>query len=87
MSEDLRECPFCGSGKLAMQFRQTRHGHYDAAIYCRKCYAYGARVRSEDLNLPPCDTRNESPTQHMKNFMKEAAAVVWNRRITNAPAS
>lgn len=82
---DLKFCPFCGSIRLDFQFRQAadkrhRHGRYDSAVYCRRCHSYGPRVRSEDIELPTCDTRNESPADRFKDAMRIAAVDAWNRR-------
>ena len=75
---DLKPCPFCGSDKLDFQYRQAldkkhRYGKYDAAIYCRHCYAYGARVKSENVIFSDSITREEA--------MKQMAIMLWNRRI------
>ena len=86
MTIELKPCPFCGRvDKLDLQFRQAmdkkhRYGKHDAAIYCRKCYAYGPRIKSEDLLLPECDFRNEGVTITFKDRMREAALNAWNRR-------
>ena len=81
---DLKPCPFCGSIRLDLQFRQApkrhRYGRYDSAVYCRKCHSYGPRVKSEDIELPQCDIRNENPTERFKDAMRIAAIDVWNRR-------
>lgn len=79
---EMRECPFCGkSDRLAVSLHQAqRYGKYDAAVYCRKCYAYGLRVRSEDLALPGIDIRNEQITMKFEDRMKTAAIRAWNRR-------
>lgn len=81
----IEPCPFCGdTRRLDLQFRQakkTRWGYYDAAIYCRNCYCYGPRIRSEDiLPLVRPDVRNESPTPKFKDIMREAALKAWNER-------
>lgn len=87
MITEITECPFCGSTKkLDLQFREakgTRRGYYDAAIYCRKCYCYGPRVRSEDvIGRRKADTRNEVPALPFKDVMCKAALEKWNRRIS-----
>ena len=76
MSEELLHCPYCGSiEKFAFSFHQAldkkhRYGCYDGAIYCRNCYSYGPRVKSEDLQIPRVDTRNEKPADIMKEIMR-----------------
>lgn len=86
MSDLIKTCPFCGSVQmLDLQFRQargTRRNHYDAAIYCRQCYCYGPRVRSEDVigKNGAVDHRNETPTKSYKDIMREAAMGKWNHR-------
>lgn len=83
---DLKPCPFCGcTDKLDVQYRQAldrkrRYGMYDSAIYCRRCYSYGPRIRSEDLALQDMDFRNERPTKKHKDRMTDAALAAWNRR-------
>ena len=84
--EQLKPCPFCGHvERLDFQFRQAqdkkhRYGYHDAAIYCRRCYAYGPRIKSEDLLLPELDIRNEEVTVKFKDRMRMAAIKAWNRR-------
>lgn len=84
--DKLKPCPFCGrADKLDFQFRQAldkkhRYGRHDAAIYCRHCYGYGPRIRSEDMALPGCDLRNEGVTVTFKERMRQAALMAWNRR-------
>lgn len=83
-ASEYSPCPFCGeSRKLDMQLRQAtakgRAGHYDAAIYCRKCYAYGPRVKSEDLGLPAVSFR-ESPRLRFSEAMRAGAIRAWNNR-------
>lgn len=84
-----KPCPFCGSAsRLDLSFREalnkkTRYGRYDAAIYCRKCYAYGPRVKSEDLDAQPIDPGAGLTKLNLQNNMKEAAIRQWNRRISN----
>lgn len=80
-----KPCPFCGRiDKLDTQFRQAsnrnRPGCYDCAIYCRNCYSYGPRVKSEDLALSPLDLRHESPRTAMQEYMKGYALREWNKR-------
>lgn len=81
-----RPCPFCGStARLDFQFRQaqnhkTRHGRYDASIYCRRCYCFGPRIRSEDVSLPPV-SGSESPRIAFSNAMRVYAIQAWNRRV------
>lgn len=75
---DLKPCPFCGSDKLDLQYRQAldkkhRYGKYDAAIYCRHCHAYGSRVKSENVIFSDRITREEA--------MKQMAIMLWNRRV------
>lgn len=83
---ELKPCPFCGkTDKLDFSHhqannRKTRYGRYDAAIYCRRCGAYGPKIKSEDLALPGCDIRNENVTITFKERMREAALNLWNRR-------
>lgn len=79
---ELIECPFCGkSDRLVVSLHQSqRYGKYDAAVYCRNCYAYGPRVRSEDLALPDIDIRNEQITMKFEDRMETAALRAWNRR-------
>lgn len=79
---EMRECPFCGkSDRLAVSLHQAqRYGKYDAAVYCRKCCAYGPRIRSEDLALPGLDLRNEQITTKFEERMKTAALRAWNCR-------
>ena len=88
MGDELKPCPYCGSLNLEFQFRQalnkkTRYGRYDASIYCKNCYAYGPRIKSESLHLTHVDLRHETPTDLFKNIMKESAIEAWNRRISN----
>jgi hypothetical protein len=80
--EELISCPFCRkSDKLAVSLTQSqRYGKYNAAVYCRNCYAYGPRVRSEDLALPSVDLRNERITGTFKARMKDEAIKKWNKR-------
>ena len=84
---EIVPCPFCGNTKnLDLQFREakgTRRGYYDAAIYCRKCYSYGPRVKSEDVigKRSKVDTRNEIPALPYKDTMRKAALEKWNRRV------
>lgn len=84
---ELKPCPFCGSDNhLNFQFRQargSRRGKLDASIYCRKCGCFGRRVKSENLGIGSFDTRNEMPTKHCKEVMREAAIEAWNRRADN----
>lgn len=85
---EIESCPFCGNtSNLDLQFREakgTRRGYYDAAIYCRKCYCYGPRVRSEDvIGTMRCDTRAETPALPYKDAMRKAALEKWNRRVRN----
>lgn len=82
---ELESCPFCGNtSNLDLQFREakgTRRGYYDAAIYCRKCYCYGPRVRSEDvIGTMRCDTRVKTPALPYKDAMRKAALEKWNGR-------
>ena len=86
---EIEPCPFCGNtSNLDLQFRQAldkkhRYGQYDASIYCRKCYCYGPRVRSEDvIGRRKADTRNEEPALPLKDAMRKAALEKWNRRIS-----
>lgn len=84
----LEACPFCDNiTNLALQFREakgTRRGYYDAAIYCRKCYCYGPRVRSEDvIGSRRVDWRNDAPTPNYKAAMRDAALEKWNRRASD----
>ena len=37
-------------------------------------------VRREDIELPTCDIRNESPADRFKDAMRIAAVDTWNRR-------
>jgi len=83
-SREYMSCPFCGESRnLDMQLRQAtakrRVGCYDAAIYCRKCYAYGPRVKSEDLGLPAMSVR-ESPRLRFLEAMRAGAIRAWNLR-------
>jgi len=84
---ELESCPFCGNtSNLDLQFREakgTRRGYYDAAIYCRKCYCYGPRVRSENVigKRALVDGRNEIPALPYKDAMRKAALEKWNGRI------
>ena len=88
-TEELLHCPYCGSiQKLAFSFHEARdkkhrYGRYDGAIYCRNCYSYGPRVRSEDLQISRADTRNEEPTVTMMEALKSAAVELWNRRVSD----
>ena len=87
---EIESCPFCGNtSNLDFQFRQAldkkhRYGQYDAAIFCRKCYCYGPRVKSEDVlgAGAKIDHRNESPALPYKDAMRKAALEKWNRRIS-----
>lgn len=82
--DELKPCPFCGSvSHLNFQFRQargSRRGEYDASIYCRKCGAYGARVKSREIKMPLLDARNEVPNSNYKDAMRKEALIRWNRR-------
>lgn len=87
MTMELKPCPFCGSYKLSFQYRQARGsriGNRDASIYCRACGCFGRRVKSEDLDIPRIDPRNEIPTKKTKEVMREAAIEAWNRRVNDA---
>lgn len=89
MSEELLHCPYCGSiQKLAFSFhtasdKKHRYGCYDGAIYCRNCYSYGPRIKSEDLGIPSSDFRNTTPTAKMKDVMLRVATEAWNRRVND----
>lgn len=82
---ELKPCPWCGKrDKLALSLHQalakkTRYGAYDAAVYCRRCGAYGVKVRSETLTAR-LDARNEQPTLPFKEAMREEAIIAWNAR-------
>lgn len=78
-----RPCPYCGNKSVRLQFRQApnhkgRYGRYDAAMYCGKCYAYGPRIRSEDLDIDEIDIRNYRASDAMKELMRWHAVKAWN---------
>ena len=79
---ELIPCPFCGKIRyLDVSIHQARrYGRYDAAIYCKKCYCYGPKIRSEDLALPGVDLRNEGITITFRDRLRLAAVRAWNRR-------
>lgn len=83
---ELESCPFCGTTKnLDLQFRAAkgmRRGYYDSAIFCRKCYCFGPRVRSEDvIGRMKVDHRIETPAEPYKEAMRKAALEKWNGRV------
>ena len=80
---ELKYCPFCGRiDKLDVSCHQTRRGYgtYDSAVYCRRCGAYGPKIRSEDFCMRSIDFRNEHITDKGKDMLKEEAVKLWNRR-------
>ena len=80
---DLKPCPWCKKrDKLSVSLHQalakkTRYGAYDSAVYCRRCGAYGPKVRSETLTAR-LDVRNEQPGIPFKEAMQKEAVIAWN---------
>lgn len=77
---DLKPCPFCGSYNLdysrkAIQCDSGTNVRFHAAIYCRKCNAYGRRVLTEKAYV-----RDYAAKSRIVFGLKEKAIEAWNRR-------
>ena len=80
---ELKPCPFCGGEKLDYSEKRvycdsSTNVYYHAAIYCRKCHAYGRRVLSEKAWC-----RDYTAQQALLNGLREKAIEAWNRRVDN----
>ena len=80
---DLKPCPFCGSydthySQKRVQCDYGTNARYHAAVYCRKCNAYGRRVLSEKA-----DSRDYAAMRRVTDGLREKAIEAWNRRADN----
>ena len=80
---ELKPCPFCGSYDTAYSQKRAQcdygsKARYHAAVYCRKCNAYGRRVLSEVA----C-ARDYAAMSRVTDGLREKAVEAWNRRADN----
>ena len=80
MMAELKPCPFCGGydtdySQKRVQCDYGSNARYQAAVYCRKCNAYGRRVLSEKAYV-----RDYAALQRVTEGLRERAIEAWNRR-------
>jgi len=78
--DDLRECPFCGGDDIALSMK-IKGGfmkqYYHAVMYCKGCYAYGARTKTEKTKYNEYDKKREI---RESDSVKQEAIAAWNKR-------
>ena len=77
---EVKPCPFCGGydtdySQKRVQCDYGANARYHAAIYCRRCNAYGRRVLSEKAH-----SRDYSAVCRVADGLREKAIEAWNRR-------
>jgi hypothetical protein len=83
MMYKLKDCPFCGSKRLAISEKSVQQDsgtsvQYRVAVYCRDCNAYGPRVLSGKFK------KNVWPPQKVDmSEMHREATNFWDRRTEN----
>lgn len=73
---ELKPCPFCGGNKIAYSIKTSTSNFkriYHAAMYCKNCHSYGARVM-----VHPVET-NRVVIERNESY-EEKAIEAWNRR-------
>lgn len=76
ISEEVKECPFCGGTKILYSVSKANAiDAYYGQCYCDNCKAYGPRVRWVETSRGSKRYSAEQNKEH-----KKEAVNLWNKR-------